>query len=191
MKGEAISGARDRLQIVSDARATIQNDARTAGTIRAAWWSFLMAFNGVFSKLQQGAKGDPASEAWFVIKARERKTDDLLVYLQHARNCEEHSVAASSATHGIRVIAGNQWTKVLNDGSDGQPVRIEVQSGKPLSGKVLTPGVHLLPVRDRGVVYPPPRVYRGKPLSSIEAALVAAEQYLSALIEEASQLPEH
>lgn len=58
----------------------------------SAWIDFLIAFNGIYSKLEQGVKGNGAATAWFGRKKNERKKNETLRYLHHARNSEEHGI---------------------------------------------------------------------------------------------------
>jgi hypothetical protein len=61
----------------------------------SAWFEFLLAANRIYSKLERGAKGNGRSMAWFGRMKHARKNDELLSYLHHARNAEEHGLEQS------------------------------------------------------------------------------------------------
>ena len=193
MKQKAIDEALVRLDRVRQALASFEDSENTRKEFRTAWWSFLLAANSIYSILQQGSKRHGPSEDWFGTKKHERKKDELLSYLHQARNAVEHTIEGSDAAHGPHVSAGNRWTKVTNDGLDGMGVRATVLSGKPASVHLHAPGIHLLPVRDRGVVFQPPKQHLGKPLPehSVKGVIIAAEAYLDAMIKEAQALQTH
>lgn len=190
MRRAAIEAADARLHRVREARKLFESGRLSRVELRTAWAHFLLAANGVYSKLQQGAKGSSQSEQWFAQKLAERKADPLLQYIHQARNAEEHSVEGSDAEHGIRITPANKWTTVLSDGSDGKPIRISTPSGKKPSGKLHAPGIHLRPVTNRGVSYNPPTLHLGIPLPerSILGVVSCAERYLTEMIAEAKSL---
>jgi hypothetical protein len=80
------------------------------------WYDFLVNFNNAFSQLEQGAKISHRSKEWFSKVKKFRKTDALLIYLQHARNFEEHSDLGSI----IRTKLGSRLIKL-----DPQPDRCQ------------------------------------------------------------------
>lgn len=72
-----------------------------------AWIDFLVAASTIYSKLEQGAKGDGACEAWFGRKKNERRKDPLLRYLHFARNSAEHGVEpVTNRRDGVSPIFG-------------------------------------------------------------------------------------
>lgn len=190
MKSKALERAKDRLQRLTDAISALETPECTRKQVQDAWWSFLLAANGIYSQLEQGAKGHGQSEAWFGRKKHERKSDELLSYVHHARNADEHGIEGTTAEHGIYVTAGNRWTQVTNSGITGQ-AQVSVESGKPLAVQLHAPGIHLLPVCDRGVIYRPPQRHFGQPLPDIHGALKATREHLTNLLKEAAQLPTH
>lgn len=91
MKPEAIQQAKDRLQAATEAVDAFKAAKDFAGAEKA-WRHFLLAMGGIYSKLEQGAKGSGRSDAWFGRKKHERKKDELLRYLHFARNANEHGL---------------------------------------------------------------------------------------------------
>lgn len=69
----------------------------------------------------------------------------------------------------------------------------EVQEGKPLAVEMHGAGIHLKPVRNRGVTYLPPKTHLGNaiPNSSIVELVRAVEKYLASLVADAKNLPTH
>lgn len=100
MKEPAIAAACDRLERVQEALRVFEAGVKTISGTRTAWANFLVAANGVYSKLEQGSKGHGPSEAWYARKNQERKTDETLRYIHQARNAEEHSIEGSDSAHG-------------------------------------------------------------------------------------------
>ena len=91
MDRNALAQARSRLnKAIAYAAAMKANTDINA--VMEAWGDFLIAAGAVYSKLEQGAKGHPASEPWFGAKKAQRKADPLLAYLHQARNVEEHGI---------------------------------------------------------------------------------------------------
>jgi hypothetical protein len=192
MKQKAIEEALIRLERVRQAIAIFAQPESTVADFRTAWWGFLLAANGIYSKLEQGSKGHGQSESWFGRKKHERRKDELLSYIYHARNSDEHSIEGSDAKHDTRVISGNKWTKIRS--ADGENTHVTVEAGRPLAVRLQGQGIHLRTVRDQyGNVFQPPREHMCKPLpeSSIKGVVMAAEAYLNAMIEEASTLSQH
>jgi hypothetical protein len=154
-----------------------------------------MAVGGFYSKVEQGAKGHGPSEAWFGRKKHERKKDELLSYLHHARNSEEHSLEGSTEKTPIRATAGNKWTTITNDGSDGTGIQVVATSHEKVSVKLHPSGFRLVTVRDDryGDSFDPPQIHLGQPLPeyTVVGVLLATEAYLTRMLDEASILAPH
>src|SRR6516165_1236564 len=117
MKAIGLDSARERLRRAHSAferleRATTNKDRETA------WSDFLLASHAVYSKLEQGSKGCGKSQAWFGRKKHERKNDELLRYIHHARNIDDHGIMGTTlAGAEIRVLEGTIYnvTPVVQD----------------------------------------------------------------------------
>lgn len=60
---------------------------------RKAWWEFLLASAAIYEKLKRGAKDSGgATQGWWGRAVRERKDDELLSYIHHARDCAYHGI---------------------------------------------------------------------------------------------------
>lgn len=153
-----------------------------------AWWTFILAAAGVYSQLEQGAKGSPKSAQWFAEVKAERKRDPMLQYLHQARNAEEHGDGGGRA-HGIDAVAIKGAT--VNRDEDGKFVGINATVGVELNVKVIPTGIRLKPVCNFGVLYPVPSEHDGaviaEPLSYnvmalgteyLKKLLIAAESFI-------------
>jgi hypothetical protein len=65
-----------------------------------AWSDFLLAASRIYSKFEQGVKGDNRAQNWFNLIKRERKKDELMRYIHFARNAEEHGLKKTSSNLG-------------------------------------------------------------------------------------------
>ena len=91
MNFEAIEQAKIRLQKAEQALSALRS-AEYFDDAEIAWSDFLIACAGIYSKLEQGAKGFPKSEPWYGTEKNLRKKDPLLRYLHFARNADEHGI---------------------------------------------------------------------------------------------------
>lgn len=169
---------------------------------KTAWWQFLLAAAGIYSKLEQGAKDYPQSTAWFGKRKRQRKVDPLLRYLHQARNAEEHGIRGSSYSVATRATNPGRGVKIVNN-EEGELVRLEVPQDIPLGAPVaqlIPAGVRLVPVLDgrSRQTFHPPREHLGiaipvePPLSRDHPLTVArpALRYLEEMVEDAKKLLE-
>lgn len=189
MKQLGVEAAKARLKRLQECISDLET-VRTIEDTRTAWAHFLIAANGVYSKLEQAAKGNSQSEQWFARKNAERKNDELMQYLHQARNAEEHSIEGSDAAHAPYATAENQWTHVVKNGMDGEGIVATVEAGKKLALKMNGAGMHLLPVKNRGRVYDVPKSHLGVTFTKNTVGEIArlTENYLANLIIEAEGL---
>jgi hypothetical protein len=169
--------------------------AQTLGAIETAWSDFLIAAGRLFSRLEQGAKTNSQSEAWFGRKKHERRTIPMLTYIHHARNADEHGLAkvTDRTVPGIALGVGpGAWRFDGTLGPSGQ-MRITALGGQvPGVSKfveAVPSKVPLIRVMDRGVSYDPPLDLTSTVLLPNEVA-ARALTYLQQMIEQARQLPD-
>lgn len=144
MDAKVIAAAReefDRARYEAERTATGEGHAALA----RHWSSFLVYANRVFALLERGAKAGPAKGWWDGIK-RVRREDELLRYVQHARNAAEH---------GLRRITPRVPAKPVG-------FSIGPHSVRPL---MLPESTCMVPVYDRGVRYNPSTSHLGQPLN--------------------------
>ncbi|MGQ3041455.1 MAG: hypothetical protein ACT6TH_14615 [Brevundimonas sp.] len=94
MKPAAIEKAKGRIR-VAQLHLSMAADANSDQEFDDAWFVFLTAWKGVYTVLEQGAKGSPSSMQWFGGRKAERKRTPYLQYLFIARNDEEHGLGKS------------------------------------------------------------------------------------------------
>jgi hypothetical protein len=85
---------RHSLARLAKAREALRRlEASTAlDDVETSWSDLLLAGNAIFSKLEQGSKATGKATGWFGRVKKIRKDDQLLSYMHHARNAEEHSI---------------------------------------------------------------------------------------------------
>jgi hypothetical protein len=91
MKREAVEAARIEFNRASNSVNSL-SDATDHDEIETHWVAFLSAATRIFNKLQAGAKKPPQSKQWFDSKVRQRQDDQLLSYIWHARNANDHGL---------------------------------------------------------------------------------------------------
>lgn len=189
MKVEAIEQSKIRLARAKSAAWVIQNGLEPQ-VISEAWWTFLVCASAIYSKLEQGAKGCGKSQAWYGRKKQERKKDELLSYIHHARNSEIHGLDVSGVGHGIDVRAA-RGCEVIRD-ETGAWVGLNVEQGREVSVKVVPPGLVLKQVKDEryGDFFDPPLMHRGMPIQEpvAESLVGLAYEYLEKMVREAERL---
>jgi hypothetical protein len=191
MKKAALAVARTCLEETKAALCSMES-ADSLAKMETAWSDFLIKANRVYTKLEQGAKGNNKSAPWFGRKQSERKKDPLLRYIKNARHADEHGLERVTARHGHGVGLGAAPGKSV---AINEPIRISntekgstvefLGSGKPPSGLVVhfyPPGVRLVEVTNRGVKYQPPE--DTNPTSVAKKAITCLE----ALVAEAEKL---
>lgn len=197
MNSLAVYDAKERLERAIEAAEQLRV-ACTFKDTRRAWSAFLIAASTIYSKLEQGAKSDSRSYAWFATKKKERADDELLRYLHHACNSDEHSLAEltkegetgeaffSDELTGGRIFS-TWWIQNSEDqvqnlliidpkGREHRPIRTEIK-------KYLA----IVAVTDRGVRYDPPTAHCKIQIEIDEPLGIAtlAVDYLAGLVAEA------
>ena len=193
MKLEAIQEATIRLERAHAALSILENANSTVKEMDSAWASFLLAANAIYSKLQQGAKRNRESEAWFAQKRDIRANDPLLHYLHEARNSEEHSLEIIAAPGIVSLESLHEDVIVSN--SDGI-ARVDFKDnagfrpGEPLAQ--LTIGVRIQAVKNQRsrITIPVPASHMGHAIQSCSAVEVTklGLAYLENLVAEAAML---
>jgi len=167
--------------------------AKNLSELESAWSDFLIASQRIHSKLEQGAKGNKKSYAWWGLKLHQRRTDPILRYTHHARNVDEHGLAQITERTPPTVAIGVGPGTWRLDGVIGGPLKVTALGGQvPEISKFVEFGpakVNLVRVVDKGDPYDPPLDEHSNPLSPIEVAKIVFKHLLT-IIEQASQLPE-
>ncbi|MGE0338805.1 MAG: hypothetical protein AB7O79_02900 [Xanthobacteraceae bacterium] len=189
MDKSAVAAARISLKKMSENVEQLKK-IESFQDFESIWQDFLVAANRIYTKLEQGSKVSGKSGAWFAKKKNERKSDELLSYLHHARNVDEHTI---SPVHEIKkggVGIGSTGSTVIKSLSfKGGIIEADIE-GDPLRFTIQHPTIELLPVKDRGVLYQPPKNHLGSPLSKSDPLSIAemALIYLRNIVCEATNL---
>jgi hypothetical protein len=194
MDAAAIKHARTSLDRAKRALARFES-APNFDEAEEAWDHFLHGASRVYEKLKAGARGYPESWAWFGKKLDERRDDELLCYIHHARNSDHHRfediLKREPGGFGIGAIGR---VRVYEFGIDwkGEPFgRWEPETpGAQLIVHRQFAHLRLVPVIDKAITYPVPTKHSGKPVldrtvMSVGQLMVA---YLESSLDEAASL---
>lgn len=159
MQSEAVRKATAELNRAERAAIEVQSDIRLH-VVSDAWWTFVRATHEVWRALEIGAGRVGDSREWLDAKKREREKDDLLSYLAHARNSEEHGLKYSGGRRDpdLRIVADVVDRK--NAAAEGTPEAIRAS----VELLFMAPRFSLRPVTERGTEYPPPRTHLSRPI---------------------------
>jgi hypothetical protein len=153
-----------------------------------------MAVNNIYSKLEQGSKGNSKSRKWYDQKTHARRIDSLLCYLHHARNSDEHTlelisgfgISGKSLQDGVTIGIDDTKTSVHIDFKEGH----EPEPGSGIAQ--LTVGFYPRPVMDTRFNdrFDPPDIHLARTITDRTAGGIAtlALKYLEALLAEANML---
>jgi len=193
MDSTAVEKAKDRLRRAKESLAQISVPGQQKFERLADHWStFLIALNGVYAALEQGAKSSPQSRQWFGMKKNERRKDPLLQYLHQARNADEHGIApvTKMTPLNVRHLSGDPLTELI---VEEDRLRIGVGKDQTATVRVYVPTFILTTVSDTrfGDSFEPPTHHMGKPVEHTKSppsvgALALA--YAEALVLEAEAI---
>jgi hypothetical protein len=185
------------------ARANKAIEAFSAATkieeAEEAWTDFLLAAATIYSKLEQGAKGNPKSQTWFGNKKKERKSDPLLRYLHFARNSNEHGIERVAETTPPNYYFQEGRQLKFNERIPTKFQKVDPATNQPtgdfMDGMFAGPTLRPVRAHDRrfGDYCDPPDEHLGQ---TVEYGIsfcydigVIGLRYLTRLISEAEQLP--
>jgi hypothetical protein len=178
-------------QALQKARACLETmkNSKQPDTFHQAWSEFLSAAHRIFSKLEQGAKTNGTSGAWFGRRIHERRTDPLLAYIHHARNSDEHGLAELSRVEG-RKLGAPYVESVFTLGTLGRgPRRVADVTMIPI--EIDPASAKMFPIVDRGCTYDPPTEHLGKKIDNPSPITVGelTLAFLETMVAEARRLP--
>jgi hypothetical protein len=160
-----------------------------------AWTDFLLAAATIYSKLQQGSKGNTKSQLWFTGKKRERKDDPLLRYLHFARNSDEHGIERVAEVTPSNAFFGRKLG--FNERVPVQFQKLDPTTNQPEDqihdGVFAGPTLKPIRAHDRrfGDYCDPPEKHRGEDIlfaNFVDGIATAALPYLRELVAEAETL---
>jgi hypothetical protein len=151
------------------AKLLTMKETRSIGKLEQLWSEFLLMANRVHVKLEQGAKFDSTSKAWYGLKKHDRRTDPLLSYLKNARDADEHGlrrITARTELGGGFILTPNvPWSGHIEKHDWGWAMFVESEhpeaSARPV---IVPPNVKLVEVFNYGNRYPPPATHMGQPV---------------------------
>jgi hypothetical protein len=186
MNSEAIHKAARKLESIRRAVEAMKY-SKDPINIEEAWEIFVNATGSFYSALEQGAKENDKSKAWFGRKKHERKSDPLLRYLHQARNADEHGIKRITDRTNSHITLKQGASATLR--SDGKKWDVIQQDGD-----IEFPNdvVRLVRVHDDRFHdwYDPPSQHLGRELSDLSPAAVAglAFDHLGQVLSEAAAL---
>lgn len=177
MKADAALKLADRLVKIRSAVAALRS-AENADGMDAAWLEFIRSASRFYSTLEQASKVHGKAKAWFGRQKHVRKNDELLSYIHHARDVEEHGLRHITSRDSSKVVlrpGGEVWFR-----SDGKRWHVDAASGDVRPSYDI---VSLVAVRDDRYndTFEPPTSHKGNkltvgsPLEVAELALVHFE----------------
>lgn len=173
----------DALARGSSALVELQS-ASTLEEARHAWLDFLFDIERVWNKLQAHYSKSPKWGGWCSPYVKARKQDQLLQYLQQARNAEEHTLDETTAlvpgrVTGIQSAMPNKPVHIESLQIHRGSMRLEAAPGT-LEILVSPPQMVLQPAKNRGVAYAVPTSHLGRRTDArnvIAVAQMAFEYY--------------
>lgn len=197
MDAQALDQAKGRLKRAEKAFDALRT-ATNYEEAEEAWSDFLLATATIYSKLEQGAKLKGKSQAWFGLKKKERKDDQLLLFLHRARNSDEHGIERVAARGGnSRDLTGkpllfNEYREhVITSVKDHKTGEIKAENIRAI---LHGPSLQMIRVHDRrfGDYCDPPMTHLGKSIDVDDNSLIGVAAlgltYLRSLVEEAEGL---
>ena len=165
MKRVGFEKARARLRDAFRAHEDLRSAADWLA-FESAWTRLLTALNSVYTILEQSARGNPKSEKWFATAKKQRKADEALKYLHHARNVNEHGIVdivmRAPGAIGIGSPGQSFYIEKLVIGPQGiSEFRGQSLDGTPIQITHYPEQIVLVPVTDRGVDYNVPATFLG------------------------------
>lgn len=192
MEKKAIDAAVNAANKARAAVAVMEKSAKFS-ELESAWSDFLIAANRIYTKLEQGAKANGTSQAWFGRKKHQRKKDTLLCYIHHARNVDEHGLTEITEKRLGRLALGIGPGAWRFDGTIGPGGTMTVTAlggqvpGVSKFAEIIPAKIIMIPIVDRGEKYDPPKSLDGSDLAPTAAATIAFGR-LERIIEEAKKL---
>jgi hypothetical protein len=184
MNEKALEAAKEKLQ-----HAREKVSAMTAATdiriLARLWEEFLTLQQQVFLRLSKAFERGH-SKSWSDAVINEKRSDDMLRYVMHARNADEHGInSISEANMGKVTINPRQGmtlsvNRMVVDTRGPTPIiAMDPETAANATITFIPASVKVLPVRDRGVDYNPPTSHLGDPI--ISSPISIAEMTISYL----------
>ena len=194
MKRVGVEKARSRLEAAFRSFELLKV-ATDFAEFEVCWGALLTALNSAFDILRESAKDKNSSFNWMFKLVAERRQDELLSYIWHARNVNDHGIdyIVEDQPGGFTIpmpASGALHIKHLSV-ENGKITRFEGHGfGAPVSIFIHPDGIFLKPVVDRGNEYKPPDYHLGSALADKSPTGIAgaALKYFALRLAEAETL---
>lgn len=186
MRPDALKQAEERLCRARQSLQVLETRGDRSDR-ESAWLDLITALGTVYSKLEQGSKGNGKSSAWFGRRKNERRVDPLLQYLHQARNAAEHGIARG-ARYAKQAVSFTGMKPGTMAGLKMTPDGLKPFSTDPdMQLNFVEDDLALMTVRNQGAMFHPPTSHLGAPLKKTGARDVAklAVEYVDAMVEDA------
>jgi hypothetical protein len=189
MDKTAFEGAKDKLRLLLD-KLKAMEEASDIQKLSDGWLDFLNETQRVFLKMKKATEKCSA-KGWYDQIQNQRTSDDMLSYVLHARNADEHGISKVTEVErgGIGInVGGDGYVEHMEIRNTESRVDIKYRGKNPLHFNFIPGSVKLLPVFDRGIKYDVPKKHMGKPIEAkpLAVAKLTAE-FLKNLMEEAEK----
>jgi hypothetical protein len=150
-------------------------DSSNLAAFAQSWSDFLSHVQRAFTRMKIATAKGP-SKGWYDTIESQRHTDELLSYIRHARNADEHGVDPVTVQKpggiGIKPKVGNSLI-VDNLEIGGGKIVMGPEMAKNAKIEFIPASIHLSAVRDRGIEYLPPKSHLGVALQETTPIIVA------------------
>lgn len=186
----AIRQAENELRRANQALARLMSP-KDLLDFRDAWDDFLHHTRRLTLKLELGCRSEEQAKSWYGRVRQDQRQDDLLCYLLHARNAEQHGLETTLDTSTSIGARGSIFVENLTI-VDGKITSAKVKPLSPGSKLVIQHISVLVPVKDgrSGTIYNPPRSHLGEAVADQSPLAIAtlAIKYYADILEQASNL---
>lgn len=161
---QAWQAASERLERAAN-KLKLMESAPTIDALADAWSEFLTEEARFHNKLAKAIPAGPG-KGWLDKIVHQRRSDDLLKYVMHARNADEHGIeritAAQPSSTGINFANPRNVSFTFDRGR----IITDQKTARGMTIIFNPATIILIPVTDRGVVYAPPSEHLGAPIAS-------------------------
>lgn len=170
MDKKAFESATGKVSVALE-KAAAMKLATEASALARLWEEFLTVQQQVFLRLKKAFEHGASKQLSDAI-VNDQRSDDMLKYVLHARNADEHGVDAVSETVQPRLSinpkAGGELRVnhlVLDSRRSFPVVTMDKETAENVVIAFHPAEVYLIRVRDRGVYYDPPTKHLGRSIT--------------------------
>ena len=140
-----------------------------------AWKGYLHCIERCFNKAAAHFKKSPKWDAWWGKYKSLRTKDELLSYLVNARGADEHSVEEIVSREGAGITINPAFGDVLYFDHFSMDGTGNISFSAPLGAKIefIPERMVLIPVKNRGRIYPVPTIHMGAMIDPCDVPRVA------------------